>query len=95
MIASRRFYDECPNVFKNERTSIWDNDDFWINSCRCKQLKFGVVKKSVCQHIGFQTESGQKGFIKDGRLLKVDRDVSSNDLRIAAEVSGGHKSYVV
>jgi hypothetical protein len=90
MIASRRFYKDCPHVFNNERTSIWDNDDFWIDSCRQANLKFAVVKKSVCQHIGFQTESGQKIFTKNGHLLKVDWNVKASDFRISDEVSGGH-----
>jgi hypothetical protein len=72
MIASRDFFHACPAVFENDITTIWNNDDFWIDHCRRVGLKFGVVKQSVCQHIGFCTESGQKAFVKDGKLLKID-----------------------
>lgn len=75
MICSRKYYEKCPCVFNNDITTIWDNDDLWINQCRKNGMMFGVVKKSVCQHIGFQTESKQKEFTKNGKLLKVDHEV--------------------
>lgn len=77
MICSRRFFNRCNRVFNNEILTIWDNDDLWINECRKNGMLFGVTTKSVCQHIGYATESKQKAFTKNGKLLKVDREVHS------------------
>jgi len=77
MIVSRNYYKHCPYVFNNDIKTIWNNDDLWIDECRKAGLRFAVTKKSICQHIGFQTESKQKGFIKDGKLLKIDPKVFS------------------
>jgi hypothetical protein len=85
MIASRAYYDACPRVFDNAITTIWDNDDLWINECRRQGMKFGVLAHSVCQHVGFHTEAKQRGFLEHGRLLKVDRLVRST--RVGHEVA--------
>lgn len=86
MICSRKYYNSCPHVFNNEITTIWDNDDLWINQCRAKGLKFGVTTRSLCQHVGFQTESKQKAFVKNGRLHKVDRLVKPSQLKLSLGV---------
>ena len=77
MIASRKYYDKCPYVFNNEIKTIWDNDDLWINQCRKANLKFGVTKQSVCQHVGFVTESTQSEFTRGGTLSKIDKKLKT------------------
>jgi GT2 family glycosyltransferase len=74
-IASRRYFESCPYVFDNNVTTMWDNDDLWIDECRKNGLRFGVVTHSVCQHVGYCTEAKQRDFMRRGRLLKVDRNV--------------------
>ena len=75
MIVSRKYYKKCPFVFNNEIKTIWNNDDLWINECRNNGMKFGVTRESCGQHIGFKSESKQRDFSIDGKLLKVDRNV--------------------
>lgn len=89
MICSRHYFESCWNVFNNDITTVWDNDDLWINECRKANLKFGVLNRSVCQHVGFCTESGQKAFTKNGKLLKVDREFHNFQLAKNVATFGG------
>lgn len=81
MICSRKYYDRCPYVFNNEISTIWDNDDLWIDQCRKNGMKFGVTNKSVCQHIGTQTESQQHQFSAKKLDLNVKTTICGDHIK--------------
>lgn len=78
LMISKMLCEKKPVLFENNIVQTRDMDDFWVDNCRKANVAVGVLKRGVCQHIGYKSEiykTRKHSMINEGVIGRCDKDL--------------------